>query len=287
MRVTCAFLLAALVGGAQVAAVESVAAAPACEPDRLAEKYPSLVGRTLKIGADPQTPPYVMRKEGDLNQIVGIDADLARAVFDCHGIEYEFLLGGWSGLLPATVSGQIDVFWNNLYYTSERAKQIDYVIYMQAGTGALATAGNPAGVNEMADLCGLTVAAGLGTVEEAAVRAESEACTSASKAAINVMTFPDVASGVRLVDSGRADILLFDLAVVDALAIGSPDRYARAFVILSGFQIGAGVRNREDELLQAIYEGLSVVQATGKQAAIFKAYSVGTELMLPAEIKRD
>jgi polar amino acid transport system substrate-binding protein len=81
-------------------AVQSASAGPACEPDKLAEKYPSLAGKTIKIGGDPQTPPFVMRDAADFNNIVGFDADFAKAVMDCHGIKYEWFLAGWSGILP-------------------------------------------------------------------------------------------------------------------------------------------------------------------------------------------
>ena len=100
-------------------------------------KIPSLAGKTIKIGADPETPPYVVRDGSDFSKVVGADVDLANAVLDCAGVKHEMFLGAWSGLLPATAGGQVDVFWDKLYYTPVRAKQIDYVLYMQAGTGAM------------------------------------------------------------------------------------------------------------------------------------------------------
>jgi len=103
----------------------SVAQTQACEPDKIATKYPSRAGKTIKIGADPTSPPYVTRDPKDFHQLIGFDTDLARAVFDCAGVKYEFFFGGWSGLLPAVISGQIDVMWDNLYYTAERATQVD------------------------------------------------------------------------------------------------------------------------------------------------------------------
>ena len=101
------------------------------------------------------------------------------------------------------------------------------------------------------------------------------------------MTFPDVATGARLIDSGRADIILWDLGFVDSRVKDAPDKYSRAFLILSGFQIGAGVANGNEELLQAIYSGLSEIQKTGKQAEIFAAYQVDNALSLDAEVLRD
>lgn len=277
------------IGALAISLIAIAAAAQAepagCEPGKLAEKYPTLVGRTLKIGVDPQTPPYVMRDPSDFEQLIGFDADLARATLDCIGIKHEFFIGGWSGLLPALIAGQIDLFWNNLYYTSERAKQVDYVVYMQAGTGALGPAGNPKNINGMTELCGTTVAVGLGTVEEPQVKAEDETCRAAGKPGVTMLTFPDVAAGVRLVQGERADIMLYDLALIDALVEANPRQYGRSFKILSGFGIGVAVNEKEPELLKAVAEALALIQTSGEQDAIFKRYTIDPSLGMPAEVK--
>lgn len=265
----------------------AVHAAPACEPAKLAEKYPSLVGKTVKIGADPQTPPYAMRDGSDFNKAIGSDVDLAAAVLDCAGIKHEMFLGGWSGLMPATAGGQIDIFWDNLYYTPERAKQLDYVLYMQAGTGALTQAGNPKKITALDQSCGSVYAVGLGTVEEVAAQKEDATCKAAGKPGVTVMTYPDLASGIRLVQSGRADIMMTDLAVVDALAADNPTLYERAYKILTGFTIGAAVRKGNSDLLKAIDDGLTVLQADGQQKAIFAKYKIDPSMQVPAAIKTE
>ena len=262
-------------------------AAPACEPGKLAQKYPSLVGKTIKIGADPQTPPYAMRDGSDFNKVTGSDIDLASAVLDCAGIKHEMFLGGWSGLMPATAGGQVDVFWDNLYYTPERAKQLDFVLYMQAGTGALTQAGNPKKITGMDSSCGTTYAVGLGTVEEVAAKKQDDACKSGGKPGITVMTYPDMASGIRLVQSGRADIMMTDLAVVDALAADNPKTYERAYKILTGFSIGAAIKKNNPDLLRAIDDGLQVMQAENKEKDIFAKYKIDPDMQVPAAVKTE
>ncbi len=275
-------LIAALTGFAPIAL-----AAPACEPAKVAEKYPSLVGKTIKIGADPQTPPYAMRDGADFNKISGSDVDLAGAVLDCAGVKHEMFLGGWSGLMPATAGGQVDIFWDNLYYTPERAKQLDFVMYMQAATGALTQAGNPKKITGMESSCGATYAVGLGTVEEVAAKKQDAACKAEGKPAITIMTYPDMASGIRLVQSGRADIMMTDLAMVDQLAAENPKVYQRAYKIMTGFNIGAAVKKGNADLLRAISDGLQVLQAEGKQKAIFAKYKIDAEMEIPAAVKTE
>lgn len=280
-RIVLSALLASGLAGAQGSAV----AAPVCEPAKLAEKYPSLKDKVLKIGVDPQTAPYAMRDKDDFDKMVGLDVALSTAVLDCAGIKHEFFLGGWSGLLPATTSGQIDIFWDNLYYKPERAEKLDFVVYMQAATGALVAAGNPKGVKDLASSCGTSYAVGLGTTQEADAKKADADCQAAGKPPVTVFTYPDHAAGLRLLQTGRADVILVDLAMADSLAAENPQTYARAYLMLTGITIGAGVKNDSPDLLRAIYDGLQVVQADGKQAEIMKKYNVDPAIMVPAEIK--
>ena len=144
---------------------------PKCEPDKLAAKYPGLVGKKVIIGQDGESPPYSFRDPKNFNNIIGADADMARAAFKCIGVPSEFKLGGWSGLLPAVIAGQAEVMWDNLYYTAERAKQVDYVVYLIAGTGGMVKKGNPEEDHRHGRApAACTATAGLGTVEEAAFR---------------------------------------------------------------------------------------------------------------------
>ena len=105
----------------------SALAAPKCEPEKVAEKYPALAGKTLIVEQDGQSPPFTYRDLNDPDKIIGFDADYVRAAMACIGVKSEFKLGAWSGLLPALVAGQADFMWSNLYYSPERAKTVNFV----------------------------------------------------------------------------------------------------------------------------------------------------------------
>ena len=85
-----------------------------CEPKEIATKYPGIAGKTVRIAQDGEDPPYSFRDPKDFQQFVGLDVDLARAVFACAGAKVEFFTGAWSGLLPAVIAGQADVMWELL-----------------------------------------------------------------------------------------------------------------------------------------------------------------------------
>jgi polar amino acid transport system substrate-binding protein len=263
------------------------AAEPLCEPTKVSAKYPGLAGKTIRVGADPQTPPYVFRDGADFDKVIGVDADLARAVLECAGLKHEFVLGAWSGLLPAVQAGQIDVMWDDLYHKPERAKVVDFATYMSAATGALVAAGNPRKIVSPDKLCGMTASFALGSSNEIAVKKQDEACKAKGLPAINAMPFQDLASGLRLIDSGRADVIMWDLAFVDNLAHANKSKYARGFAIMDGFAVGAAVQKGNKELLRAISEGLAVMQRDGTQKKIFEKYGVDPALILRSEIRTD
>src|ERR1700719_3443858 len=173
----------------------------ACEPAKLATKYPGLAGKTIKIGQDGESVPFSMRDPKDFNKLIGLDADLARAAFACVGVPMDFSIGTWAGLIPATMAGQIDIMWDTLLYTPERAKKLDFVVYMNAATGMLVAKGNPKNIHSLGDLCGLTGTTALGTTQEAMLRESSNKCIGAGKPAVNIITSTDMPSGMRLVQN--------------------------------------------------------------------------------------
>ena len=89
-RISMCLAVAALLAVAGLMPRPAAAADQKCEPDKLAAKYPSLAGKTLKIGTDPETPPYAMRDPKDFSHLVGFDTELAEATFKCIGVPIEF-----------------------------------------------------------------------------------------------------------------------------------------------------------------------------------------------------
>jgi len=266
-------------------ALASVAAAAdsKCEPDKLATKYPGLVGKTIKIGTDGETPPYSMRDPKDFNHLIGLDTELAEATFKCIGVPIEFKFGAWSGQIPAVANGQTDAMWDTLYYTPERAKQIDFVIYLRAATGGMVQKGNPKHIMSLADICGVRATAGLGTVEEARFRQLSDKCVKDGKKPVEIVTFPDIPAGARLVMNDRADLLLINLGLVDQFVADNPDKLERSFMIVTDWKVGVGFGKGNKELEQAVADGLSAIRADGTEKKIYDKYHFEYSLAMPIE----
>jgi polar amino acid transport system substrate-binding protein len=267
-----------------LAAAPASAADAKCEPDKLATKYPTLAGRTIKIAQDGESPPFSFRDPNDFNVITGLDVELAKAVFACAGVPIEIMTGAWSGLLPAVISGQADVMWDILYYTPERAQKVDFVSYMAAATGALVAKGNPKNVHSLDDVCGLRATAGLATVDETKFREQSDKCVAAGKPGVELITTPDIPSGTRLMLNDRADVLMSGLTMVNQLVADNSDQLEFAYLIVTDFKVAAAVAKGNKDLAQAIQDGLNVIMADGTYDAILTKYGIDLSLKRTPEI---
>jgi polar amino acid transport system substrate-binding protein len=263
---------------AAVVSTPSRAAEAGCEPDKMASKYPSLAGKTIKIGQDGESVPFSQRDPKDFSKLIGLDTDLARAAFACVGVPIDFTIGTWSGLIPAAMAGQIDIMWDTLLYTPERAKKLDFVVYMNAATGMLVAKGNPKNIHALGDLCGLVATTTLGTTQEAMLRDTNNKCVAAGKPAINIITSPDMPSGLRLVQSSRADLVSVNKFVGDSMVASSGGTVESAFDIVTGAKISVGAAKGNTDLINAIKDGLTAIRANGTEKAIYERYHVDYSL---------
>jgi polar amino acid transport system substrate-binding protein len=281
---TCA-LAAGLLIAAGVAP-QRAAAADACQPDKLATKYPSLVGKKIKVGTDPETPPYTMRDPKNFDDLIGFDTELAETTFKCIGVPIEFSVGSWSGQLPAVANGQTDIMWDTLYYTPERAKQMDFVIYFTAATGGLVAKGNPKHITslDLSSVCGIRAAAALGSVEEKEFHDISDKCVAAGKKPIEIFVAPDLTAGYRGIINDRADLYLINFGAAAQMIVENPDKLEMGFKFDSGIKVGVGVNKQERELANAIVDGLKAIRANGAEKAIYEKYKIDYSLALPIEL---
>jgi polar amino acid transport system substrate-binding protein len=255
-----------------------------CEPDKLKDKYPSLVGKTINVGLSGLQQPFTYHDPKDPNKLIGVDIELIGDVFACIGVPWKANPGVWAGLITSVTEGRNDVMWDSLYYTPVRAKQVNFALYAAAATGFLVHKGNPKNVTSLDSVCGLNAAAGLGTVEEAAFRDQGNKCVKAGKLDVNLVTYTDPSQGNREVVNGRIDVLMTDLAQSGVIVGDYPD-IELAFHILSGFHVGVAVNKGETDLLNAIFEAFKIEQASGKEKAILVKYGVDPSLEYPTEIK--
>jgi polar amino acid transport system substrate-binding protein len=274
-------VMAALLGAGVVAPAQA-----ACEPDKVATKYPGLAGKTLKVGLDPTLPPIMYRDPNNPSKIIGQDPDMVEAAMKCLGLKYELVGLDFGTLVPTLQAGQIQLIWSNIYYTPARAQAADFVNYATTGTAGIVRKGNPKNIKSIDDVCGLRAAPILGTVEDKGFQDASAKCVAAGKPAIQITPYPNAPATSRAIENDRADISMYDIVLVDQVVKTNPDKFERAYYFRSGIKIGVAVKKGNEELVTAVKDAITELQNNGTQKALMQKNGIDPTLAIPVEIGR-
>lgn len=279
----------ALLAGVVAATVSFGTAGPAqaaCEPDKVATKYPGLAGKTLKVGLDPTLPPIMYRDPNNPSKIIGQDPDMVEAAMKCLGLKYELVGLDFGTLVPTLQAGQIQLIWSNIYYTPARAQAADFVNYATTGTAGIVKKGNPKNIKSIEDVCGKRAAPILGTVEDKGFQDASAKCVAAGKPAIEITPYPNAPATSRAIENDRADVSMYDVVLVDQVVRTNPDKFERAYYFRSGIKIGVAVKKGNEELVTAVRDAITELQANGTQKALMQKNGIDPTLAIPVEIGR-
>lgn len=257
-----------------------------CEPENVGKKYPTLANKTIKVAISPFYAPYAYLDPTNGERLIGSDVELSEAALSCVGLKSDYLKGAFSSLLQTVTSGQSDVMDANLYYTPERAKVVDFVVYMKAGGALLVRKGNPHKIKAMTDLCGLTTNAVAGSYSQPILQKVQEKCRADGKPELTVILATETDAALRGLANGRADFVLDNVGGAAVRVAADPDNLEIAFTNVQDALVGIAVKKGNDAVLDAYFEGLKIVQDNGTMAKIFDKYKLDRALITPVEIKR-
>jgi polar amino acid transport system substrate-binding protein len=250
--------------------------------------------REIRVGSDVSyapvefydafAPDVLDRPVGEPEpQVRGIDPDLASELGRKLGVRFTFVNTAFDQLIPALQARQFDLIISSMTATPERAQQISFLEYFQAGTSILVPRGNPERIGSMADLCGATVTLQAGTIHEALVEAEQADCGARRIKARPLDSGTQVVLEVKF---GRAEAALadFPVAAYNAKVSGQ----GRDFQVV-GEQIdpgpyGIGVRKDEAELQAVLREALRAIIRDGSYDRVLSKWNVTDGALKTAKV---
>jgi polar amino acid transport system substrate-binding protein len=230
---------------------------------------PELDDGVLTIGSDIAYAPIEFYIEGTETPD-GLDIDIAKAIARVLGVEVEFVNTGFDGIILSLQSEDFDAIMSAMTVTEERELEIDFVPYVNVGTGILVPAGNPDDVQELEDLCGLTVAVQAATIQVDLLETENESCTEK----INIVTFDSNPLAVEDLKTGGSDANLSDFPVAFVDAEDSDGALEVLDVQLDPAPYGIGVRKESPELAALLLEALTAIKASGEYDDILAKWNL-------------
>jgi polar amino acid transport system substrate-binding protein len=227
----------------------------------------------LQVGTDASYAPASSFAQ-DGRTIVGFEPDLLAAVGRVLGIDVELQPLPFDGLLDDVRAGRIDVAMSAITDTPERQASADFVNYFSAGTSIVVRRGNPAGVLELGDLCGSTVAVERGTVQVDLVSRAQSRC---GDRPVDVHELPDNAQALLELRTGRAVAVLSDYPPAAELANGVRTR--AYFQLASDTQYepglyGAAVGKDRPRLRDAVHGAFERLMTSGEYERILQDWQV-------------
>ncbi len=230
-------------------------------------KVPELEDGKLTVGSDIAYPPIEYYEEGTDNA-VGLDVDLMNAMGEALGVEVEFhQVADFAGIVGDLNSSRYDTVMSAISITDEREAEIDMIPYFgPAGTGVLVPAGNPEGIATIEDICGLAVAAQVGTIQVDYMNEFNENECADNK--IDIKAFPDTPAAFQELKLGRVAAALADDPVAAYAAAQSDGDLEVAATGFDSAAYGIGVRKDSPELKTALEAALAAIRAAGTYDSI-------------------
>src|SRR3954451_6085736 len=132
----------------------------------------------LSVAADATYAPDEVFGS-DNKTVIGMDADLAKAIADVMGLKANVQNQTFDSIIPGIDAGKYDLGMSSFTDTKDREKTVDFVTYATAGESFFVNADGSPTINSIEDICGVKVGAEKGTTEADDAAAQSKKCTDA------------------------------------------------------------------------------------------------------------
>jgi polar amino acid transport system substrate-binding protein len=194
-------------------ATPSAATAPAADAAIVAQLPAAVRAKgTLTFAADATYPPNEFVGT-DGKTVIGMDADLAKALAAVMGLKAKVVNATFDSIIPRLQAKKYDVGLSSFTDTKEREKVVDFVTYFTAGTSFFTKTGGSVKPSTLADLCGTTVSVEKGTTQADDAAKQGKTCAAAGKPGVKVLVFPDQSGANLALQSGRAQVGMADSPV--------------------------------------------------------------------------
>ncbi|MGZ3499274.1 MAG: ABC transporter substrate-binding protein [Vulcanimicrobiaceae bacterium] len=239
----------------------------------------------LRIGSDISYAPLEFYA-GSSKRVQGFDYDLAQELGKHLGVRVTFANHDFNDLLKALDAGTVDAVLSAMSDTREREKKVDFIDYFIAGSGILVPRGNPHAVFNLGGLCGLSVDMEKGTSQEAAVKAESNACAAVRLGPIAVQSFPTDADALKALTAGKTYAHISDYPVVAFLArtLGGGAKYEVAGKQFGVVPYGIAVAKANHDIRDALQAALTATIEDGGYDRLLKKWGLQQGAMRSAPV---
>lgn len=231
-------------------------------------------GQTVTFSTGTQFPPmgYV---EG--SELQGFDIDLGNAMAERAGVEVKWSQSEFSQFISDVKSGRSDAVLGAMLDTPERQETLTWIDYLESGFQffTLQETADDHSITEIADLCGLTVAASRNSTYAGSINSWSEEnCGGDDITVLDTDGSPDALLQLR---QGRAQAVMQTSEAIAYLASQDEQILPVGEPITTSFY-GIGFEP-DDELIELFQTALEELIADGTYAEIAAEWGLDAQVV--------
>jgi len=209
----------------------------------------------------------------DNTTVIGLNADLARAIGRVLDIPVEIQDVQFDGIIPGLSAKRFDMTIASMAATTPRLEVLDMIRYGEWGSSLAVAKGNPLGLTAET-LCGHRIA-----VQQASIQADKRLpdlstthCESAGQPKIEAVVLPSQNDAVLQLASGRVDGVFADTPVLAYATVQQPDKLELG-AELNRSPVSIGL-TKGSELTPAVQAAMQVLMDSPTYAEIFAKWGL-------------
>ena len=237
---------------------------------------------TMIVAIDPTFAPFEFT-DAD-GKIVGFDPAVLELVAAGMGVEIEYQVMGFTGIIPGLIAGSFDFTATALAVKKDRAERIDFTVPVAAGVSGILRKGGDTRVAGTAaeDLSGLKAAVKTTTQPEQVLQGINEELEAKGMEPIELLSVETVEQTIAALTAGRVDFVADDVAVLGTVISERSDDFEVVGTIGPAVYISWGTNKNDPKLNAALNEQIIALKESGKLAELHQEY-FGTTFDLPNE----
>lgn len=224
----------------------------------------------ILVGTEATYPPFEYRNEK--NQVVGYDIDVVEAIAKHLGKKVEIVDMSFDGLIPALITGKVDLVAAGMTNTEERRKKVNFSSVYYDIENAFVVRADDSSITKLDDLKGKIATVQIGTAQDTFI-------TNTGLPA-EIKRFQKNDDALMEIKVGRGDFCVVNLTVANAflrnnktfeedLKIGFRNKIHR-----EGEGIALGLPKGDEALLNAVNGAIETMKNNGEFDSIKKKYQM-------------
>ena len=207
------------------------------------------------------------------SSIKGVVVDMAEALGYVLGMKVQIVNTPFDSMIPSLQAGRADFLLSDMLDTKKREQIVDFVDYLVDGSSILVAADSKLQDLSLDKMCGLTVAAIRGSVEQGYLEKQGAQCKTDGKSALTANVYQGNDQMLLALISGRVDALMGASAQLAYMAEVSHGKAKQGGAPVGVAVDGIGVL-KGNGLAAPMQQALQKLMDSGVYAKILTSYGM-------------